>query len=134
VKKLLCLCAALILAFPAVSALATTDVTGAWNAEYTSPDGSVVLDLVCTLKQDGTKLTGSFVDPQGNNPPIEITDGKIDGDTISFSVTYNGMVISHAGTVNGDEIKLSEKSDSDNFPGGTMVLKRAKPPTPTTTP
>jgi hypothetical protein len=134
VKKLLYLCAALILTFSTASAFAATDVTGAWNAEYTSPDGSVVLDFVCTLKQDGTKLTGSFADPQGNNPPIEITDGKMDGDKISFNVTYNGMVINHSGTVTGDEIKLAEKSDSGDFQGGSMVLKRVKPPVPTPTP
>jgi hypothetical protein len=130
VKKLLYLCAALILTFTTASALAATDVTGTWNAVYTSPDGSVVLDLVCTLKQDGTKVTGGFADPQGNGPSIEIIDGKIDGDKLSFSVTYNGMVISHDGTVNGDEIKLTEKSDSPAVAGGTMTLKRAKPPAP----
>jgi hypothetical protein len=129
-KKLLCLCAALILACANVSAFAATDITGSWNAEYTSPDGSVVLDFLCTLKQDGTKRTDSFSDPQGNNPPIEIADGKIDGDKVSFNVSYNGLLISHDGTVDGDEIKLAEKSDSADFSGGTMTLKRAKPPTP----
>ncbi|HEV2620024.1 MAG TPA: hypothetical protein VGU23_08830 [Acidobacteriaceae bacterium] len=133
-KKLLCLCAALILTFAAVSAFAATDVSGTWNAEYTSPDGSVVLDFVCTLKQDGAKLTGSFADTQGNTPNITIDDGKIDGDKISFNVTYNGMIIHHEGTVNGDEIKLAEKSDSADFGGGSMTLKRAKPPVPPAAP
>jgi hypothetical protein len=130
VKKLLCLCAALIVTFATVSAFAATDVTGIWNAEFTSSDGSVVLDFACTLKQDGAKITGSFSDPRDSSQQIVITDGQIDGDKITFKITFNGMVITHDGTVNGDEIKLAEKSDSETFPGGTMVLKRAKPPTP----
>ncbi|HEV2646156.1 MAG TPA: hypothetical protein VGU46_07330 [Acidobacteriaceae bacterium] len=134
VKKLLCLCAALLVLFTTASAFAATDVTGTWDAQFTSADGSFVLDFVCTLKQDGTKVTGTLADPQGSHPPVEITDGKIDGDKLTFNVAYNGMVIAHEGKVTGDEIKLSEKSDSENFQGGSMVLKRAKGSAPAAVP
>jgi hypothetical protein len=130
VKKLLCFCASLLLMFTAASALAATDVTGAWDGQFTSADGSVVLQLSCTLKQDGTKLTGSFADLQGGEP-IAVTEGKIDGSKIFFKTTVNGMVISHQGTIDGDQIKLTSTSAAEGFPGGEMVLKRAKPPAPT---
>ena len=63
-------------------------------------------------------------------------DGKVDGDKISFKVSFNGMTISHEGsltksadgTVNADEIKLTSKADSGDFPGGEMTLTRAKVP------
>ena len=46
----------------------------------------------------------------GAPTPIEITDGKIDGDNVSFTVkreTQNGpMETKYKGTVSGDELKL----------------------------
>jgi hypothetical protein len=88
------------------------------------PDGSAGFTISFTFKQDGAKLTGSVAGPQGD--PIAITDGKIDGDKIFFKVSFNGMTITHDGTVNaaGDEIKLSAKSDQSDFPAGDMTLKR----------
>ena len=128
-KKLLCLCAALMMIFPSVHAFAATDVTGTWEGEFTLPDGTTTFPLSFTFKQDGTKLSGSVVNPQGGDP-IPITDGKMDGDKISFTVSFNGMNITHEGTVTGDDMKLNSKSDSADFPGGDFTLKRAKPTTP----
>jgi hypothetical protein len=68
--------------------------------------------------------------PQGGDP-IAISDGKVDGDKISFTVVIQGgMTISHEGTINaaGDEIKLTTKSEGGDFPGGEIILKRAKAP------
>jgi hypothetical protein len=44
----------------------------------------------------------------------------------------NGMTISHEGTISesGDEIKLSSKSASGDFPGMDITLKRVKAPAP----
>jgi hypothetical protein len=128
-KRLLCLCAALIMMFPSLHAFAATDVTGTWEGEFAMPDGSASFPLSFTLKQDGMKVTGSISNPQGGDP-ITIIDGKIDGDKISFKVSVNGGTITHEGTVTGDEMKLNSKSDSGDFPGGQITLKRAKPPTP----
>ena len=50
----------------------------------------------------------------------------MNGDKISFKVSFNGMTITHEGTVNGDEIKLTSKSDQGDFPGGEMTLKRVQ--------
>ena len=131
-KKLLCICAALMMAFGALTAHAA-DVTGSWNGEFKGPDGNG-FQITFTFKQDGTALTGTVAGPQGD--PIAISDGKVDGDKISFKVSFNGMTISHEGsltksadgTVNGDEIKLTSKADSGDFPGGEMTLTRAKIP------
>ena len=113
---------AMVLAVPAAKA---ADVTGNWTAEMTSPDGNS-MQLAFTFKQDGDKLTGTVQGPQGD--PIDISNGKIEGNKLSFDVSFNGMTISHEGTVNdaGDEIEMTTKSDSADFPGGKMTLKRAK--------
>jgi hypothetical protein len=46
----------------------------------------------------------------GDAPPIEITDGKVDGNNVSFTVKreFNGnsFVTKYEGVVNGDEMKL----------------------------
>lgn len=113
---------AMMLTVPTAKA---ADVTGNWTAEMTSPDGNS-MQLAFAFKQDGDKLTGTVQGPQGD--AIEISNGKVDGNKISFDVSFNGMTISHEGTVNdaADEIELTTKSDSGDFPGGKMTLKRTK--------
>lgn len=120
-KKLICISAAVLIALSATVALAA-DVTGAWSGDVQGPNGD--FHLTFTFKQDGAKLTGSVGGPQGD--PLEITNGKVDGNTIAFDVSFNGATIHHNGTINGDEIKLTTKSDDGNFPGGEMTLKRDK--------
>jgi hypothetical protein len=128
-KKLLCLGTGLLLALTAATALAA-DVTGTWNADSTGPDGQSY-SLTFTFKQDGAKLTGAVQGPQGD--AIEISNGKVDGNNISFQVSFNGLTITHAGAVNdaGDEIKLSSKADQPDFPVHDLTLKKAKPAAPT---
>ena len=124
-RKLFTLCAALLLGIGAIPALAANPVTGTWTGDMKSPDGSTGFSLTFTFTQDGDKLTGSIAGPQGD--PIAIVDGKVTGDKITFNVSFNGTTIHHEGTIDGDEIKLTTKSDDGNFPGGEMTLKRSKP-------
>ncbi|HUD22639.1 MAG TPA: hypothetical protein VMQ60_07320 [Acidobacteriaceae bacterium] len=125
-KTLLYVCAALMMALTPITAHAATDVSGTWTGSFAGPDGGAGFQISFTFKQDGDKLTGSVQGAQGD--AIAITDGKIDGDKISFKVSFNGATITHEGTISaaGDEIKLTSKSDQGNFPGGEMTLKRSK--------
>jgi archaellum component FlaG (FlaF/FlaG flagellin family) len=121
------LCAGLLLGFAvttsAPTVFAATDVTGAWTAQMQGPDGDMTLTF--HLKQDGDKLTGT-VDAGMGGDPIEIINGKIDGDKISFDTSFNGMTINHAGTIGADEIKLNVKSDGGQMPSRDITLKRSK--------
>jgi hypothetical protein len=121
-KRLLSIAAGLALVLTAATALAA-DVTGAWTGSAQGPNGDG-FQLSFTFKQDGANLTGSVQGPQGD--PIAISNGKVDGDKFTFDVSFNGMTIHHDCTVNGDEIKMSTKSDSGDFPAMEMTLKRAK--------
>jgi hypothetical protein len=125
-KIMLCVCAAIVMALTPVAAHAATDVSGTWTGDMKAPDGSAAFTLSFTFKQDGAKLTGTVQGPQGD--PIAISEGKIDGDKISFNVSFNGMTIVHEGTINaaGDEIKLTSKSEQG--PSGDFTLKRSKQP------
>jgi hypothetical protein len=52
----------------------------------------------------------------------------VDGDKLSFTVKVGDgqMVIHHEGTVSGDTIKLSSKSDQGDFPAAAITLTKAK--------
>ncbi len=116
---------AVLMALAAVASWAA-DVTGNWTGQMAMADGNEFV-VSFTFKQEGTTLTGTVQGPQGD--PIAISDGKVEGNKLSFvvKVEFNGgMKFVHEGTINGDEIKLTTKSDNPDFPGGSMVLKRAK--------
>jgi hypothetical protein len=120
-KRLVLICAALMVAFTAAMAFAP-DITGAWSGAMATPNGDFQISF--TFKQDGAKLTGTVTGPQGD--PMPIGDGKVEGDKVSFNVSFNGMTIKHEGAISGDEIKLTTKTDQGDFPGGAITLKRAK--------
>jgi hypothetical protein len=126
-RKLLGLCAGLVLAFvvthAAPAVLAATDVTGTWTTQLQGPNGDMTLTF--HFKQDAEKLTGNVETSMGGDP-AEISNGKIDGDKISFDTSFNGMTINHVGTINGDEVQLNVKSDGGQMPPMDITLKRSK--------
>jgi hypothetical protein len=118
--------AVVMLTLGSVAAFAA-DVTGKWTAQFDTPNGAITLTY--DLKQDGAKLTGSVQGPQGE--PLKIQDGKIDGDKISFSVTFAGpdgeFKIANEGVIKGDEISLSAKiPDAPDGGPPPLTLKRVK--------
>lgn len=92
------------------------DATGKWVGDFAGPNGNSMA-LAVNLKQEGTKLTGSSEGPGGT---IEIKEGKIDGDKISFYITFEGgggaMKLNHTGTITGDELVLTIAMEGG--PGG----------------
>jgi hypothetical protein len=123
-KRLLSICAGVVLTLAAATALAA-DCSGAWLGAVVGPnsDGYTVTFV---FKQDGAKLTGTVQGTQG--APVAIENGKVDGNKISFDVVLAGVKISHAGTINddGSQIMLTTKTDHADFPGHDLTLKRIK--------
>jgi hypothetical protein len=114
-----------ILACLAAVAASAAYVTGKWSGEMNGPDGGIT--LVANFKQDGTKLTGTLDGPGGE--PMQIQDGKVEGDKIVFAVAFNDMKIVHEGTIKGDTISLQIKFDGGGPGGdgpGPIILKRVK--------
>jgi hypothetical protein len=91
--------------------LHAADVSGKWTAQVQGRNGQT-REVTFMLKQDGAKLTGTTSGRQGDTP---IADGKVDGDTISFTVTrsFNGnqMKITYKGTVTANEIKFTQQRE-----------------------
>lgn len=55
------------------------------------------------LKADGSKLTGTISGRQGD---VEIQDGKVEGDNISFSFVRGEFKMEYKGKVSSDQIKF----------------------------
>ena len=70
-------------------ALLAADVSGKWTFEQPGRGGNPGRPVTITLKADGSTLTGTMpAGGRGGAPadPIAITDGKVDGNNISFTV------------------------------------------------
>ena len=104
----------------AAAALWAADVTGKWTAEMQGRNGNT-MTITMNLKADGEKLSGTV---SGRNGDTDITEGKVDGDNISFKVVreFNGnqMTSVYKGKVDGDTIHFSMTMEGGggNFGGG----------------
>lgn len=78
-------------------------VDGVWEGEVQGRNGMQAVTF--NLKADGAKLTGKVSTRRGD---VDIEDGKIDGDQISFKTTLsfggNTATMVYTGKVSGDEI------------------------------
>jgi hypothetical protein len=83
---------------------------GKWSAKVPGRDGTM-RDVTFTFQVDGAKLTGTTTGRGGDQIPI--ADGKVEGDTISFTtkVQYgdNPVTLKYTGKVSGDEIKFKRE-------------------------
>ena len=99
-----------------VSLSLAADINGNWTATAEGPNGAMTRTF--TFKVDGKRLSGETVSSFAGKSTIE--EGKIDGDSISFTINIkiqdNEMKIPYTGkVVSKDEINLSAES-----PNGKM--------------
>jgi hypothetical protein len=90
------------------SAALAADLEGKWTAEVEGRRGTVTQTLI--LRTSGSDLTGSLDGGRGN--AVDISDGKIDGNNVSFKVVreFNGNQITqqYKGTLSdAGELNLS---------------------------
>jgi hypothetical protein len=120
----------MFLALGSVSALAA-DFNGKWTADVTTPRGTQTLTF--DFHVDGATLTGKVSTPRGDT---DITNGKVDGDNISFDqvMNFNGneFKITYTGKADGDTIKFSRQMG--DRPVTEFVAKRGEASTPPSAP
>jgi hypothetical protein len=101
-KRIMWMCA--LLALTSLAAFAA-DVTGKWTSEATGKGGPQTYNLT----QEGDKLSGKIEGGRGG--AVDISNGKVDGDNVSFEVVRemggNSMTIKYSGSVSGTTMKLS---------------------------
>lgn len=101
-------------------AAVVADLNGSWAGVVIAPDGNQY-PLNYTFKIDGDTLTGNAHSSRGS---IDLTNGRVKGDSLSFSIAVNGEDVVNAGKYysEGDSISLSI-----NYKGMILhsTLKRA---------
>ena len=101
------------------------DITGKWTAQVPGREGAL-RETTFNFKVDGDKLTGTVSGRQNDNP---ISDGKVKGDEISFTVKMsfggNDVVLNYKGKVAGEEIKFSRTREGADQ-AQEFTAKRAK--------
>jgi hypothetical protein len=104
------------------------DATGKWTAEMQGPGGNA-RTVTMNLKADGSKLSGTVSGGRGGD--AEISDGKIDGNDLSFTVVreFNGNKVTsnYKGKMDGDVIHFNMKMEGGmgNMPERQFDAKRA---------
>jgi hypothetical protein len=85
--------------------------------------------VVFDLHVDGSTVTGKVTTPRGD---IDISNGKVDGDNISFDTALNmngnSMTISYKGTASGDTINFTRTFGGGDRPPVQFVAKRGDAP------
>jgi hypothetical protein len=109
----------LLLALGSAAALAGS-IDGKWVAD----PNDTIKSLIFVFQTNNNALNGTA--EVGSMGPVKISNGKIDGNEITFEVTRSVLGISvntkYAGTVNGDVIKVK----GTNFKGSMDLILRKK--------
>ena len=118
-RKVFLFCIIVLLAM--VSNAWAADVNGKWVAKIAGTPGQY-FEITLTFKADGAKVTGTL---NNSTRPgdVEIQEGKIEGDNISFSLMrstgQSDIKVVWKGTVSGDEIKFTRSFEGGmGSPGG----------------
>ena len=96
-------------------------IDGKWVSERTMGRGDQqrTMTLTLDLKSSGSTLTGtmSMTTPRGERS-VDIQNGKVDGDNLSFTVVQKGrqgeMTIIYEGSVSGDDMKGTQKREGSD--------------------
>lgn len=109
--------------------LHAAELDGRWKAAFDTQVGRQ--SYVYEFKADGSKVTGTATgDINGENRrTVEIKEGQLAGDTVTFTETFgfqgNEISITYSGKIAGDEIKFTRKVG--NFATEELVATREKP-------
>lgn len=114
------LISAVLLCFAAAAYAYFASVDGKWSASLKAPDGTD-FPLSFTFKTDGDSLAGQLESQMG---VIKLSDGKIKGDSIWFTVDMSHMKILNSGKYYADGDTISLNVDHEGHSTHT-TLKRA---------
>jgi len=96
-----------------------SEIDGQWVGEVDGMDGKP-LELAYRFKAEGKTLIGLIESRLGGG---QISNGKIDGNDIDFSLNTGEFIILNKGTVYGDEIHITQTVGEEMM---KYVLKRVK--------
>jgi enterochelin esterase-like enzyme len=115
--------------FCATGVLHAAELTGTWRAMFDTQVGRQ--SYVYELKAEGEKVTGTATgDINGENRrKVDIHDGRLKGDTVTFVEQFNfqgnELTIRYTGKIAGDEIKFTR--EVGEFASEELVARRETP-------
>lgn len=105
-NKALTLISVALLSLAAMAA----DASGTWTGTFHTREGGA-FETNLVLKADGNTLTGTW--QQGNNDEIQIENGKISGDTVTWTITRGTgekqRKINYTGKINGNSMHVTSQ-------------------------
>ncbi len=115
----------ILLLIAALSATAfASDISGNWKATADGPNGA--MERTFTFKVDGNKVTGETTSTMLGKSTI--TDGKVTGDTVTFTITANlqgnEMKLNYTGKIKDNEIVFTSSAAGGD--GGQAIEWHAK--------
>ncbi|MCB9911417.1 MAG: hypothetical protein H7A46_25895 [Verrucomicrobiales bacterium] len=101
------------------------DVTGTWRADFDTQRG--LQQYLFTLKQEGARVSGkAVVDTDGQKRDVELTEGTVDGDTVTLVETLRfgetEIAITFTGKISGNDIRFTRHVG--NFGASEATAKR----------
>ena len=98
-----------------LTAFAQKPIDGKWKGTRETPNGA--FEVTYTFKVEEKTLTGTWQTQFGET---KIENGKIDGKTLSYTISFNGITVNSTGEViSDDEIQIKNER-------GEMKLTRVK--------
>lgn len=94
------------------------DIDGKWAGNIETPGGAIT--LAYTFKADGATLTGTMIGPDGAE--IKISNGKIEGNKVSFTVNGDFGALTFNGVVSATDVQLTAEFAGMPF---QIALKKA---------
>jgi hypothetical protein len=99
------------------------DISGKWQGKFLTPVG--INNYTYNFQVNGNALTGTTLSSVSGASVIQ--NGKIEGDTLSFTEPsqYNGnaITVTYTGKIIGDKIKLTHTFGP--FPPDTFTISRS---------
>ena|SRR5688572_25098796 len=113
-----------------VTPASAQNVAGRWTAKVPGAQGQGESDVTLVLKVDGSTVTGTLNNSQMPGD-VEIKEGKVTGDEISFSlmrtIGQQEVKVLWKGKIAGDEIKFTRSTEGNAAGAPTeIVVRRAK--------
>lgn len=108
-----------------VFAASAADPTGTWTADVPGRQGNT-MTTTFNLKASGSALTGTVATQRGE---MQIENGKVDGDNISFDTTMkmgdNTFKLTYKGVVKGDTIDFTREREGGQGQAQKFTAKKS---------
>ena len=104
-------------------AAAQSSIAGTWEGEATPSAGGAPNTWTMTLEQDGTQVTGSYVDAVGTNAQIT---GSVSENQAEFVMQCEGFEVTASFVGDDDQWTMCTYSLGPQGEGGTCSATRAQ--------